>query len=79
MTFGKAAKIFWRANPYFQITVGFLVLFVTAILWAGSAPPMIWIIIGSTVSALLVGTYMNIRKIKKRLERKESENDGSKS
>jgi hypothetical protein len=66
----KAFKIFWKANPYFQITVGFLAAFITLVAVAGGHPIM-YGIIGVTSVALIAGTWYNVKKIKERNEHED--------
>lgn len=68
MRFNKAAKIFWKANPQFQLTVIFLAVFIGAVIWAGNVPLVITGLISTLIIVLSIGTYLNIKQIQERSE-----------
>ena len=67
----KAFKIFWKSNPWFQVTLGFMLMFTTLVAIAGGHPVMT-AIITVTFIALFAGTIYNVLQIKKRNDREQS-------
>ena len=76
MKFKEALEIYWKSNPYFQLTVMFLLVFVGALIWVGNTPGVIIGLISATWITLLAGAYFNIKKIQKRNDNNNKREEG---